>query len=72
MAAMQAHQVIIVCGETGSGKTTQLPKMALALGRGQGKLGSDTDFAKQKSGSDPNFPRKQIIGHTQPLSLIHI
>jgi len=39
MAAMQAHQVIIVCGETGSGKTTQLPKMALALGRGQGNLG---------------------------------
>jgi ATP-dependent helicase HrpA len=28
MAAMQAHQVIIECGETGSGKTTQLPKMA--------------------------------------------
>jgi ATP-dependent helicase HrpA len=66
MAAMQAHQVIIVCGETGSGKTTQLPKMALALGRGQGKMASDTDFAKQKSGSDPKFPRKQIIGHTQP------
>ncbi len=32
--AIQAHQVIIVCGETGSGKTTQLPKLALALGRG--------------------------------------
>ena len=30
-AAMRAHQVVIVCGETGSGKTTQLPKMALAL-----------------------------------------
>ncbi len=66
MAAMQAHQVVIVCGETGSGKTTQLPKMALALGRGQGKLGVDTDFAKQKSNSDPKFPCKQIIGHTQP------
>ena len=37
MAAMQAHQVIIVCGETGSGKTTQLPKMALLLGRGQNR-----------------------------------
>ena len=35
MAAMAAHQVIIVCGETGSGKTTQLPKIALALGRGK-------------------------------------
>lgn len=33
-AALQAHQVIIVCGETGSGKTTQLPKICLALGRG--------------------------------------
>ena len=35
MAAMAAHQVIIVCGETGSGKTTQLPKIALAAGRGR-------------------------------------
>jgi ATP-dependent helicase HrpA len=34
-AALQAHQVIIVCGETGSGKTTQLPKICLALGRGE-------------------------------------
>ena len=33
--AMQANQVIIVCGETGSGKTTQLPKIALSLGRGR-------------------------------------
>ena len=32
--AMAAHQVVIVCGETGSGKTTQLPKIALQLGRG--------------------------------------
>jgi ATP-dependent helicase HrpA len=31
---IQKHQVIIVCGETGSGKTTQLPKMCLELGRG--------------------------------------
>lgn len=32
-AAMREHQVIIVAGETGSGKTTQLPKMALEIGR---------------------------------------
>ncbi|MHB1375367.1 MAG: ATP-dependent RNA helicase HrpA, partial [Thauera sp.] len=32
--AFSAHQVIIVCGETGSGKTTQLPKIAMTLGRG--------------------------------------
>ena len=33
--AMPRHQVVIVCGETGSGKTTQLPKIALELGRGR-------------------------------------
>jgi len=37
--AMQAHPVVIVCGETGSGKTTQLPKIALELGRGLGAGG---------------------------------
>ncbi len=52
MAAMQAHQVIIVCGETGSGKTTQLPKIALALGRG-------------KCNARPG-EKGRLIGHTQP------
>ncbi|WP_342621147.1 ATP-dependent RNA helicase HrpA [Rhodoferax sp. GW822-FHT02A01] len=52
MAAMQRHQVIIVCGETGSGKTTQLPKIALAMGRG--KL------------NYPAGQRGRLIGHTQP------
>ena len=33
-AAITRHQVVIVCGETGSGKTTQLPKICLELGRG--------------------------------------
>ncbi|MCD2343975.1 ATP-dependent RNA helicase HrpA [Ideonella azotifigens] len=37
--ALQQHQVIIVCGETGSGKTTQLPKIAMELGRGLGAGG---------------------------------
>ena len=32
--AMQAHPVLILAGETGSGKTTQIPKMCLAAGRG--------------------------------------
>ncbi len=32
--ALLSHQVVIVCGETGSGKTTQLPKICLDLGRG--------------------------------------
>ncbi len=33
-AAIQKHQVVVICGETGSGKTTQLPKICLELGRG--------------------------------------
>ncbi|MFJ9363659.1 ATP-dependent RNA helicase HrpA [Nocardia sp. NPDC101769] len=33
-AAIAAHQVVIVAGETGSGKTTQIPKICLELGRG--------------------------------------
>ncbi len=33
-AAIAAHPVVIVCGETGSGKTTQLPKLCLELKRG--------------------------------------
>jgi ATP-dependent helicase HrpA len=35
LAAIRAHQVVIVCGETGSGKTTQLPKICLEAGRRQ-------------------------------------
>ncbi|HBH39092.1 MAG TPA: ATP-dependent RNA helicase HrpA [Curvibacter sp.] len=62
MAALQAHQVIIVCGETGSGKTTQLPKIALAMGRGQRPI-------PNSGGASRNYPagqRGRLIGHTQP------
>src|SRR5258706_85305 len=39
-AAVERHPVVIVCGETGSGKTTQLPKMLLEMGRGKsGRIG---------------------------------
>ena len=34
-AAIRDHQVVIIAGETGSGKTTQLPKICLELGRGR-------------------------------------
>ena len=34
LEALGSHQVVIVCGETGSGKTTQLPKICLEAGRG--------------------------------------
>ena len=32
LAALRAHPVVVVCGDTGSGKTTQIPKIALELG----------------------------------------
>ncbi|WP_232229648.1 ATP-dependent RNA helicase HrpA, partial [Cellulomonas bogoriensis] len=39
-AAIRDHQVVVVAGETGSGKTTQLPKILLDLGRGrEGQIG---------------------------------
>ncbi|MGW0035781.1 ATP-dependent RNA helicase HrpA [Gordonia sp. NPDC003376] len=39
-AAIAAHQVVVIAGETGSGKTTQLPKICLELGRGvRGAIG---------------------------------
>jgi ATP-dependent helicase HrpA len=37
--AIRERPVVIVCGETGSGKTTQLPKICLELGRGRGAGG---------------------------------
>ncbi|MBQ9336331.1 MAG: ATP-dependent RNA helicase HrpA [Lentisphaeria bacterium] len=39
-AALRDHQVVIICGATGSGKTTQLPKIALSVGFGRyGRIG---------------------------------
>ncbi|MDQ4103268.1 MAG: ATP-dependent RNA helicase HrpA, partial [Actinomycetota bacterium] len=39
-AAIRDHQVVVVAGETGSGKTTQIPKICLELGRGiRGTIG---------------------------------
>ena len=39
-AAIREHQVVVLCGETGSGKSTQLPKICLEMGRGvEGMIG---------------------------------
>ncbi|WP_236554350.1 ATP-dependent RNA helicase HrpA [Nocardioides sp. AX2bis] len=54
-AAIRDHQVVVVAGETGSGKTTQLPKICLELGRGRGP---EKDEQGRTTGG--------IIGHTQP------
>ncbi|MDO8767862.1 MAG: ATP-dependent RNA helicase HrpA [Burkholderiaceae bacterium] len=61
MEALARHQVIIVCGETGSGKTTQLPKIALAMGRGKRSIASE-------GCGQAAYPPGQgkLIGHTQP------
>ncbi len=37
-AAIERHPVVIVCGETGSGKTTQIPKILLEMGRGDKRV----------------------------------
>src|SRR6478609_6434875 len=37
-AAIRDHQVVVLAGETGSGKTTQLPKICLQLGRGADRM----------------------------------
>lgn len=57
-AALRAHQVIIVCGETGSGKTTQLPKIALSMGRG--------GWGQVRDPNARRHERPKLIGHTQP------
>ena len=68
--ALAAHQVIIVCGETGSGKTTQLPKIAMTLGRGVAGLIGHTQprrLAARATASriaqELNSPLGQVVGY---------
>ncbi len=72
--ALATHQVVIVCGETGSGKTTQLPKIALELGRGLGAGGTGlightqprrlaaTSVAKRIA-DELNSPLGEVVGY---------
>ncbi|MCY7369317.1 MAG: ATP-dependent RNA helicase HrpA, partial [Polaromonas sp.] len=76
-AALKAHQVVIVCGETGSGKTTQLPKILLAMGRGklnypagQGRLIGHTQPRRiaassvaKRSAQELNTPLGEVVGY---------
>lgn len=68
--AIQNHQVIVVCGETGSGKTTQLPKICLELGRGQNGLIGHTQPRRIAASStagriarELNSPTGEIVGY---------
>ncbi|MEJ6605650.1 MAG: ATP-dependent RNA helicase HrpA, partial [Burkholderiaceae bacterium] len=73
MALMREHQVVVVCGETGSGKTTQLPKMALALGRGRinggGLIGHTqprriaASSVAKRIASELNTPLGEVVGY---------
>jgi len=68
--AIAAHQVVIVCGETGSGKTTQLPKICLALGRGQAGLIGHTQPRRiaastiaRRIAQELNTPPGEVVGY---------
>ena len=58
LAALRKHPVVIVCGDTGSGKTTQLPKMAMEIG-----------IRDQGSGIREDRKRHTRIAVTQPRRL---
>lgn len=68
--AIAAHQVVIVSGETGSGKTTQLPKICLELGRGrramightQPRRLAATSVAKRIA-EELNTPIGEVVGY---------
>ncbi len=83
---IDAHQVVIVCGETGSGKTTQLPKLCLAIGRGQSGLIGHTQPRRIAASSvarriaqELNSPPGEVVGykirftdHTRPGASIKL
>jgi ATP-dependent helicase HrpA len=84
--AIAAHPVVIVCGETGSGKTTQLPKICLALGRGRKGLIGHTQPRRIAASSvarriaqELNSPLGDLVGfkvrfsdHTRPGARIKL
>lgn len=58
LAAIRDHQVVIVAGETGSGKTTQIPKICLELGRGvKGLIGHTQPAGSPPARSPTGSPR---------------
>ena len=72
--AIAANPVVIVCGETGSGKTTQLPKILLELGRGLGAGGSGlightqprriaASSVAQRIAKELNSPLGEVVGY---------
>jgi ATP-dependent helicase HrpA len=69
--AINEHQVVVVAGETGSGKTTQLPKICLELGRGiRGTIGHTQPrrlaarTVAQRIADELHTPLGEAIGYT--------
>ncbi|WP_245612802.1 ATP-dependent RNA helicase HrpA [Rheinheimera texasensis] len=69
-AAIAAHQVVIIAGETGSGKTTQIPKICLELGRGVAGLVGHTQPRRlaarsvgQRLADELSVPLGQQVGY---------
>ena len=70
-AAIEQHQVVVVAGETGSGKTTQLPKICLELGRGiRGTIGHTQPrrlaarTVAQRIADELSVPLGDAVGYT--------
>ncbi|MBV7482329.1 ATP-dependent RNA helicase HrpA [Bordetella sp. BOR01] len=68
--AIAGHQVVIVSGETGSGKTTQLPKICLELGRGRQRMIGHTQPRRlaatsvaKRIAEELNTPLGEIVGY---------
>jgi ATP-dependent helicase HrpA len=68
--AIKKNQVVIVCGETGSGKTTQLPKICLQLGRGVSGLIGHTQPRRiaarsvaSRIAQELNSPLGEVVGY---------
>ena len=70
-AAIRDHQVVVLAGETGSGKTTQLPKICLELGRGiTGAIGHTQPrrlaarTVAQRIADELRTPLGDVVGYT--------
>jgi len=68
--AIAGHQVVIVSGETGSGKTTQLPKICLELGRGRQRMIGHTQPRRlaatsvaRRIAEELNTPLGEVVGY---------
>jgi len=85
-SALRENQVIVVCGETGSGKTTQLPKICLEIGRGVRGLIGHTQPRRiaarsvaARIASELGSQLGELVGykvrfqdHTQPHTLVKL